>query len=245
MQFDRHTIYTFLTVLALALPLAAAGDRPADVPDDLAHARDQMLRHHLAARGIDGRIVEAMGRVPRESFVPPGYRQAAYADRPLPIGYGQTISQPYIVALMTNVVEPQADDVALEIGTGSGYQAAVLAELVDTVYSVEIIPELTERATAVLRDLGYDNVVAETRDGYRGWPEHAPFDVIVVTAAPDHVPQPLVDQLAPGGRMVIPVGDRYQQLKLIRKDERGQVVTQTVVDVQFVPMTGEAQQRSR
>ena len=215
-------------------------DTPVGRSLTLSFARQRMLDVHLRARGIDDQILAAMAAVPREEFVPDYLRERSYDDSPLPIGYGQTISQPFVVAAMTQAAEPRETDRALEVGTGSGYQAAVLSELVDTVYSVEIVPELTARAVHTFARLGYDNIVAVTRDGYRGWPEFAPFDIILVTAAPDHVPQPLIDQLAPGGRMVIPVGDAFQQLQLIRKTADGDTVVHTLFDVRFVPMTGEA-----
>jgi protein-L-isoaspartate(D-aspartate) O-methyltransferase len=179
--------------------------------------------------------------VPRHEFVPERLRRQAYANRPLPIGYGQTISQPYIVALMTDLVEPGADDRVLEIGTGSGYQAAVLATLVGEVYTIEIIEPLGLAARARLERLGYDNVEVRLGDGYYGWPERAPFDAIVVTAAASHVPPPLIQQLKPGGRMVIPVGSRFlvQQLVLVTKDADGRVTTRQLLPVRFVPLTGE------
>lgn len=214
--------------------------------ESLESARQRMIRVHLRGRGIaDDRVLKAMAAVPREEFVPAYLRSEAYADRPLPIGLDQTISQPYIVAYMTQVVDPRPTDRALEIGTGSGYQAAVLSLLVDSVYTVEILDDLTQRAKATLARLGYHNVVAATRDGYEGWSEHAPFNVIIVTAAPDHVPQPLVDQLAPGGRLIIPVGDFWQELRLIIRQEDGVLATERKLDVRFVPMTGRAQEKAR
>ena len=182
-----------------------------------------------------------MARVPRHRFVPPELVDAAYLDRPLPIGMGQTISQPFIVALMTDLAEPAPDARVLEVGTGSGYQAAVLAECVAQVYTIEIVAPLGEAARALLAELGYRNVDVRIGDGYRGWPEAAPFDAIVVTAAPDHVPQPLVDQLAPGGRMVIPVGQRYgvQDLLVISKGADGHTLTRKSLEVRFVPLTRE------
>jgi len=190
---------------------------------------------------LDPRVAAAIARVPRHRFVPAQYAASAYANRPLPIGHEQTISQPFIVALMTELVDPQPADRVLEVGTGSGYQAAVLAELVARVYTIEIVRPLGERAAQVLRELGYGNVETRIGDGYRGWPEAAPFDAIVVTAAPDHMPQPLLDQLAPGGRLIAPVGARSgtQQLQLLRKDAKGGIVTRSVLDVRFVPLTRE------
>jgi protein-L-isoaspartate(D-aspartate) O-methyltransferase len=190
---------------------------------------------------LDPKLLEAMLAVPRHELVPPAQREHAYENRPLPIGYGQTISQPYIVALMTDLLEPSPDDVILEVGTGSGYQAAVLAELVRDVYSIEIVPELARRAAGDLERLGYENVEVKTGDGYHGWPEHAPFDGIVVTAAASHIPSPLVQQLAPGARMIIPVGGPFaiQQLTLVEKTPEGKVRTRQVLPVTFVPLTGE------
>ncbi len=200
-----------------------------------------MVEEQLAARGIANRqVLEAMGRVPRHEFVPAPHRVEAYGDYPLPIGYDQTISQPYIVAFMTEILAPKREDKVLEIGTGSGYQAAVLAELVREVYSIEIVEPLAERAAADLKRLNYTNVFVRAGDGYQGWPEAAPFDAIIVTCAPDHVPQPLVDQLKDGGRMIIPVGPAWgaQSLHLLEKRD-GQVHRRDVLPVRFVPMTRE------
>lgn len=187
------------------------------------------------------RIMQSMASVQRHEFVPDAQKRFAYANRPLPIGFGQTISQPYIVALMTDLIEPDSDDVVLEIGTGSGYQAAILSGLVKSVYSIEIIKPLATQAAARLQLLGFDNVTTRLGDGYYGWAEHAPFDAIVVTAAASHVPPYLVRQLRRGGRMVIPVGGRFltQQLLLIEKTETGEVKTRQVIPVIFVPLTGE------
>ena len=181
-----------------------------------------------------------MGKVPRHEFVSEDLRDIAYANRPLPIGYGQTISQPFIVALMTDLLRVEPNDRVLEIGTGSGYQAAVLAELAERVYSIEIVPELTQMATERLKRLGYAKVETKTGDGYYGWPEHAPFDAIIVTAAPTQIPPPLVQQLKPGGRMIIPVGSQFlpQFLVLVEKSPQGKVATRQMVPVQFVPLTG-------
>ena len=203
--------------------------------------RRDMVEFQLARRDItDERVLEVMRRVPRHQFVPAGARSQAYADHPLSIGLGQTISQPYIVAFMTQALGLQPDDRVLEIGTGSGYQAAVLAELCEEVYSIEIVPELSKRAAIVLEHLGYENIHLKIGDGYRGWPSKAPFDAIMVTAAPGHVPQPLLDQLAPGGRMILPVGRFHQDLILIEHRER-QFFRRKVLPVRFVPMTGEAE----
>jgi protein-L-isoaspartate(D-aspartate) O-methyltransferase len=174
--------------------------------------------------------------------VPTGYRRLAYADHPLPIGEDQTISQPYIVAYMTEQLQLGGDEKVLEIGTGSGYQAAVLAELCEKVFTIEIVPALARRAARDLERLGYDKVQVREGDGYRGWPDEAPFDAIIVTAAPGRIPQPLVDQLAVGGRMILPVGERYQELILITRDEQG-VHEQRLMGVRFVPMTGEVSGR--
>ena len=201
-----------------------------------------MISDQLVARGIkDARVLEAMGRVPRHRFVPAASRHLAYSDAPLAIGHGQTISQPYIVALMTELVEPTPKAKALDVGTGSGYQAAVLAELVQEVYSIEIVKPLADEASDRLRGLGYRNIHVRCGDGYRGWPEQAPFDVIIAAAAPDHVPPALVEQLAPGGVLVLPVGSHFQDLVVVRKAEDGTTSRREVVPVAFVPMTGEAQ----
>jgi protein-L-isoaspartate(D-aspartate) O-methyltransferase len=187
----------------------------------------------------DPRVLKAMRQVPRHLFVPERQRGDAYQDRPLPIGEGQTISQPTIVAMMTHLLKPEPGDVMLEVGTGSGYQAAVLSRLVGRVYSIEIVPELARASAERLRRLDYRNVAVREGDGYAGWPAHAPFDGIIVTAGAPHVPKPLVDQLKPGGRMVIPVGPAWatQQLRLITKDARGRVSTRTIIPVRFVPLT--------
>ena len=200
----------------------------------------EMVERQLRPRGIDdSRTLRAMAKVPREKFVAKELQARAYEDRPLPIGYGQTISQPFIVAFMTQELKPKPTDRILEVGTGSGYQAAVLAELVAEVYTIEIVKPLAESAEVRLRELGYKNVHVKAGDGYKGWREHAPFDAIIVTAAPDHVPQPLVEQLKEGGRMIIPVGKTFaQELYLLEK--RGGVVKQTaVIPVKFVPLTRE------
>ena len=191
---------------------------------------------------LDERVIEAMGKVSRHAFVPAPLRAVAYADTPLPIGYEKTISQPYIVALMTDLLDVEADDVVLEVGTGLGYQAAVLAELVEQVYSVEIIEELQEDACRRLKDTGYSNVETKLGDGCLGWPEHAPFDAIMVTAAPDLIPSALIGQLKPGARMVIPTGISLeaQQLTLVEKNSDGRVVTTEILPVSFSPLATDA-----
>jgi protein-L-isoaspartate(D-aspartate) O-methyltransferase len=195
----------------------------------------------LGRQEIDASILAAMRQVPRHELVPESVRNEAYEDRPLPIGHGQTISQPYIVALMTQLARPAKHHVVLEVGTGSGYQAAVLSPLVAKVFSIEIVEPLAKQAGDRLRALGFENVSVRHGDGYKGWPEHGPFDSIVVTAGASHVPAPLVEQLKPGGRMVIPVGGAaaVQYLTLIEKDEAGRVHTRSLLPVRFVPLTGE------
>lgn len=208
---------------------------------DYATERARMVAEQLAAPGRDirnPRVLAVMGRVPRHEFVPPDLRADAYRDQPLPIGHGQTISQPYIVAFMTEQLDPQPSHRVLEVGTGSGYQAAVLAALVGEVYSIEIIEPLALGAIDALRRTGCTNVHVRVGDGYQGWAEHAPFDAVIVTCAPDHVPAPLAEQLREGGRMIIPVGELGdQQLVLLRK-EGGALTQKTVLPVRFVPMTG-------
>ena len=203
--------------------------------------RERMVDRQIEARGIrDPRVLAALRTVPRHRFVPPALQDQAYADTPLPIGSSQTISQPYIVAYMTEALRLPPAAAVLEIGTGSGYQAAVLAELARAVYSIEIVPELAERSARVLAELEYGNIRLRTGDGYRGWPEAAPFDGIMVTAAPDHVPPALVEQLAPGARLVIPVGRFAQDMRIVTRTADGSV-SETTIPVRFVPMTGEAQ----
>jgi len=201
-------------------------------------ARESMVEHQIVARGIrDSSTLRALRTVPRHEFVPPDWRADAYDDSPLPIGYGQTISQPYIVAFMTELIEPHKGQRVLEIGTGSGYQAAVLAAIVDSVYTIEIVPELAAASAERLKRLGYTNVIARQGDGYQGWAEHAPFDAILVTASAEEIPAALVHQLRIGGTMVIPVGPvaMVQSLTLVRKQEK-EIITQSVIPVQFVPL---------
>jgi protein-L-isoaspartate(D-aspartate) O-methyltransferase len=232
----------------LLLTAAAASSQPEIA--EYAALRAAMVREvsdfapfaeDAANEGSAARTLQAMTDVPRHEFVPESELQFAYENRPLPIGYGQTISQPYIVALMTHLIDPQAGDVVLEIGTGSGYQAAILSGLVERVYSIEIIEALAGQASARLDRLGFGNVDVKVGDGYYGWEEHAPFDAIVVTAAASHVPPPLLDQLRPGGHLIIPVGGRFmtQQLLLIEKKANDELITRQVAAVRFVPLTGE------
>lgn len=212
--------------------------------DSLRQRREEMVEFQLRRRGIsDERVLDAMRRVLRHRFVPSQMINQSYEDRPLPIGYEQTISQPYIVALMTESVRPKPSDRALDIGTGSGYQAALLAELVDQVCGIEIVEPLARQSSDRLSEMGYNNVVIRAGDGYRGWKERAPFDIIVVAAAPEQIPQPLVDQLAIGGRMVIPVGAGLQELMLLEKQADGSLQQSRIAAVRFVPMTGEAADR--
>jgi protein-L-isoaspartate(D-aspartate) O-methyltransferase len=239
-----------LAAVAVALPghRCVAADETASARARLVAEVESEVRQtadYLGRASLDPRVVAALGSVPRHEFVPASQRRHAYEDRPLPIGHGQTISQPYIVAIMTDLVEIEPGDRVLEIGTGSGYQAAMLAALEARVCSIEIIPALAERARKDLERLGYGDVRTRTGDGYYGWPECGPFDAIVVTAGASHVPPPLVEQLAPGGRMIIPVGSRFltQQLLLVEKDDRGEVTTRHVLPVRFVPLTGGHERR--
>jgi protein-L-isoaspartate(D-aspartate) O-methyltransferase len=222
---------------------SGCGQKPAPA-NSFAAQRQRMVQQQLVARGItDERVLAAMGKVPREEFVPPESRGVSYEDGPLPIGYDQTISQPYIVAFMTEQLRLKPSDRLLEIGTGSGYQAAILAELVSDVYSIDIVAPLARTAEATLKRLGCKNVHVKIGDGYKGWPEAAPFDAIIVTCAPDKVPQPLIDQLKDGGRMVIPVGERFaQQLYLLEK-KNGQIKESVTLPVRFVPMLREPEKQ--
>jgi protein-L-isoaspartate(D-aspartate) O-methyltransferase len=210
--------------------------------DDFKQLREDMVNFQIKGRGVkDKRVLDAMTKVPRHLFVPENLQYRAYEDEPLPIGFGQTISQPYIVAYMTEQIDLDESEKVLEIGTGSGYQAAILGEVAKEVYTIEIVPELGEKAREVLQKLDYANVQVKIGDGYKGWPEVAPFDAIIVTAAPDHVPQPLVDQLKIGGRMMIPVGEFNQDLILLERTEKG-IERKRKIPVRFVPMTGEAEE---
>jgi protein-L-isoaspartate(D-aspartate) O-methyltransferase len=238
--------------VSLALLLIAALTGPTDMAfasDDRAAERQQMVSEIVAIdrltagetgrRALDPRVLDAMRKVPRHAFVPPLQRRSAYRNRPLSIGAGQTISQPYIVALMTDLLELTPGDKVLEIGTGCGYQAAVLGELVRDVYTMEIVGSLGRTAAKTLARLDYANVHARIGDGYQGWPDEAPFDAIIVTAAPDHIPPALIEQLKPGGRLVIPVGTHSQELLVVRKQADGTTIKEQIVPVRFVPLTRE------
>ncbi|HXG47415.1 MAG TPA: protein-L-isoaspartate(D-aspartate) O-methyltransferase [Methylomirabilota bacterium] len=231
----------FGVLLAASGEIAKAADAARSDAEAFAAARRRMVEQQLIAPGRDitnRRVLAAMGKVPRHELVPAAERPLAYGDHPLPIGYGQTISQPFIVAFMTEKLDPRPTDRVLEIGTGSGYQAAVLAELVAAVYTVEIIKPLAVRAEADLRRLGYTNVFVRAGDGYLGWPEAAPFDAVIVTCAPEHIPQPLVDQLKEGGRMIIPVGPAHDQSLYLLDKKGDRIERRAVLPVRFVPMTG-------
>lgn len=240
---------TLLGFSAAMAVLGAAAARTAE--DDRAQERAQMvdaIREHAESAGaalggepLDPAVLEVMNDVPRHAFVPEDVRGEAYEDRPLPIGHGQTISQPFMVALMTDLLDLEDGDKVLEIGTGSGYQAAVLSPLADQVYSIEIVPELGRTAAEALEQAGYANVETTVGDGYYGWPDQAPFDAIVVTAAASHIPPPLIEQLKPGGRMIVPVGSAFysQQLMLVEKTVDGKITTRQLLPVRFVPLTGE------
>ena len=243
-MLHRHPVFWVCMTLLLLPASTASSDEYSAARQHLVEVIEQDVRDtslYLDREALDPRVMTAMGKVPRHEFVPDIQRHSAYKNRPLPIGYGQTISQPYIVALMSDLIKPQAGDRVLELGTGSGYQAAILAELTGHVYSIEIIEALGKQADERLSRLGYDNVTLRIGDGYYGWEEQGPFDAIVLTAAASHVPPPLVAQLKPGGRMVIPVGSRFltQQLVLIEKEPGGQLITRQILPVKFVPLTGE------
>jgi protein-L-isoaspartate(D-aspartate) O-methyltransferase len=239
-SIEKMGICIFLILFVLGSNMALNSEE-----DRYVRKREEMVRMQLASRDItEGRVLDAMGTVPRHLFVDPRYRSQAYADHPLPIDEGQTISQPYIVALMTQYLHLEGGDKVLEIGTGSGYQAAVLAQLTDKVYSVEIKEKLAEKASATLKRLNYSSIRVKHGDGYFGWEDFAPFDAIIVTCAANHIPPPLLNQLKEGGRLIIPLGSTlyYQTLALVTK-VNGKPEVKHILGVRFVPMTGEAQKR--
>ncbi len=234
-----RAIVSLLCCLVVISAASALGHRPSPIEEQ----RQRMVRviERHADEPLDARVLKVMAEVPRHEFVPPARRGAAYEDTPLPIGFGQTISQPFIVGFMTDLIDPEPTDVVLEVGTGSGYQAAVLAQLVDRVCTIEIIPELARRAATALDEIGYDNITTRIGDGYFGWPDCGPYDAIVVTAAAASIPPPLLEQLKPTGRMVIPVGGPFltQQLVVAVKEEDGTIRTRQVLPVRFVPLRRE------
>jgi len=242
MAKNKSTFIILLYLIIMTIFFSCSGQSESgDQKSDYERLRHRMVDQQIVRRDVtDENVLAAMRNVPRHLFVPKGYRNQAYHDGPLPIGSGQTISQPYIVAIMTELLGIDSSSKVLEIGTGSGYQAAVLGEISDSVYSIEILPELARHADSLLDSLGYTSVHVRAGDGYRGWPTEAPFDAIIVTAAAPKIPQPLVDQLKAGGRMVIPVGEYSQDLLLITKDE-DEIVKKSIIPVRFVPMTGEVQ----
>jgi len=240
LKWKNISFYLQLTIL-----FACVNAEGQSVEDDTLFyqlLRHAMIENQIIDRGVsDERVIKAMNDVPRHLFVKESLRDLAYADGPLPIGHNQTISQPYIVAYMTEILQPDTHHIVLEVGTGSGYQAAILSKLVNHVYSIEIIPELGKEAANRLDKLGYDNVTVKIGDGYNGWEEHSPFDRIIVTAAPEQIPKKLVDQLKSGGLMILPVGKTSfgQDMRVVKKDKTGQVTIQETIPVRFVPMIHE------
>ena len=232
-----HRLFFVLASFLLYSISACAGE---SVPPDYRKLRELMVSEQIEARGISNKkVLEALRKVERHKFVPTKYRNRAYDDYPLPIGEGQTISQPYIVALMTEVLDPDSTKKILEIGTGSGYQAAVLAETFQSVYTIEIIETLGKRAEKQLSETGYNNVMVKIGDGYLGWKEYSPFDAIIVTCSPTHIPEPLKEQLAEGGKMVIPVGEHNSQELVLLTKEKGEIKKKKIIPVLFVPMFGQ------
>jgi protein-L-isoaspartate(D-aspartate) O-methyltransferase len=236
------SLYIFIVIAVLSINSAHPRAYAAQfTDDDFQKQRLSMVKDQIMERGVKDRsVIEAMTAVPRHKFISENYLKSAYDDSPLPIGYGQTISQPYIVAYMTEILNLNKSSKVLEVGTGSGYQAAILSPIVKQVYTIEIIPELAKSAAARLKDLGYHNVEVAIGDGYFGWNKYAPFDAIIVTAAAGHIPPPLIEQLKNNGRMIIPVGGSFlvQNLILVTKDKEGNVTTRNLMPVRFVPLTG-------
>jgi protein-L-isoaspartate(D-aspartate) O-methyltransferase len=242
----NRAIYHLMVVWMLCMGCNMSNKNASDetTPSSYSAERKRMVAYQIRARGItDKRIIDAFLKVERHRFVPKRYIRNAYEDRPLPIGEDQTISQPYIVAFMTHALELSRTDKVLEIGTGSGYQAAILAELCDHVFTIEVIPSLGRKAEALLKELGYENVKVKIGDGYQGWNEHAPYDAIIVTCAPTHVPEPLKKQLKDGGRMIIPLGEAYHQELVLLRKRGGQLKQERVLPVRFVPMVDETGRR--
>ncbi len=240
MKWKNNSFYLQLTILLACVNVEGQSIENNTLFYQL--LRQAMIEDQIIDRGVsDEKVIKAMADIPRHLFVKESLRDLAYADGPLPIGYNQTISQPYIVAYMTEILQPDTHHTVLEVGTGSGYQAAILSKLVHHVYSIEIITELGKEAADRLERLGYDNVTVRIGDGYKGWEKHAPFDRIIVTAAPEQIPEKLVEQLKPGGRMVLPVGETLlgQDMLVVKKDKTGQVTTQETIPVRFVPMIHE------
>jgi protein-L-isoaspartate(D-aspartate) O-methyltransferase len=245
--FPSVALWSMVSIGLAALSCPKGGEKASsevsEISDPYIKLREAMVEEQIVRRGVKNKLVlDALRKVPRHEYVPEKLKAEAYYDTPLPIGEGQTISQPYIVALMSELLNPTSEMKVLEIGTGSGYQAAVLAEIVKEVYTIEILRPLADSARELLQRLGYTNITVMCGDGYQGWPEHAPFDGVIVTCAPDHVPEPLLDQLAVGGRLVIPVGELYQELLVYTRTEKG-IKKQRSIAVRFVPMTGEAQEK--
>lgn len=246
MKVKVYSILLFIILFGFSA--GCGGDRSSlssDIKRDFKTMRQKMVETQIKNRGVkDELVLSAMLKVERHRFVPKAYESQAYSDQPLPIGEGQTISQPYIVALMTELLELKGEERVLEVGTGSGYQAAILAELAKEVFTIEIIEPLASSAEKLLSELGYQNIEVKAGDGYLGWPEQAPFDAIIVTCAPDHIPKPLIDQLKENGRLVLPVGAHSQELKKVVK-RSGKIETTNIIPVIFVPMTGEGVKQKR
>jgi protein-L-isoaspartate(D-aspartate) O-methyltransferase len=243
---SRLSIFFFMTLIFLVLFKQMSGEVNTMKEEDKDPYKEQrlaMVENQIIARGVkDTLVLQAMKKVERHHFVPENLRHLAYADEPLPIGSNQTISQPYIVAYMTEALNLKSGEKILEIGTGSGYQAAVLAEISDSIFTIEIIEKLARQAKKKIKELGYNQILCRTGDGYQGWPEEAPFDCIIVTAAPPHIPETLIDQLKDGGRMIVPVGEWFQELVLISKINE-KIEEKKLIPVRFVPMTGEIQKK--
>ena len=241
---DRAAKPSVLAAVALLIATGLGADEPKS-DDPFATARDRMVRRHLAERGIeDPAVLEAFRTVPRHKFVPESYQRLSYEDESIPIGEGQTITTPYEVAFMTEVLEPKPTDTVYEVGTGSGFQAAILGQIVAEVYSIEIHEPLAKRAAEVIKELGYENIHSRPGDGYLGWPEAAPFDKIIVTCAPEAIPPPLVEQLKEGGRLVIPIGSRFDQKVYVFDKKGGKLEGGAIRPTLFVPMTGKAQREA-